>query len=393
MTPYLKALPFTALLLLSPAPPPSRQADLYKQGTEALDAERWDRAVQSFDKAAEEAGDRADAALYWKAYAQNRLGRKADAGATLQELKKRFPDSRWLKDARALEVEMRGGGEGALVAAEDDEELKLVALGGLMHADPSRALPLVEKILAGRGSEQVKQRALFVLGQSSAPEARALLFDVARGKRNRELQEEALQQLGVMGGNDARKVLDEVYAASDDPEVKERVLSSYMVAGDRGRLKAAARGEKNEQLRAHAITQLGAMGATAELWEIYQSETSRNVKETVLNGFGMAGDAEHLVTIARSEKDPLLRPQAVRRLGMVRRDRTEAPLLALYRAERDHAVKEAVAEALMMSNNARAMVELARGESDRSMKALLVQRLSTMRSKEATDYMLEILGK
>lgn len=38
-------------------------------------------------------------------------------------------------------------------------------------------------------------------------------------------------------------------------------------------------------------------------------------------------------------------------------------------------------------------VELARKETDPAMKKRIVERLSLMRSKDATDYMMEIIGK
>jgi len=48
-------------------------------------------------------GPQTDAALYWKAYAENRLGKRDAALATIADVKRRFPQSRWLKDAGALE--------------------------------------------------------------------------------------------------------------------------------------------------------------------------------------------------------------------------------------------------------------------------------------------------
>src|SRR5947207_14339052 len=60
-----------------------REEALYERGTESLDEERWDRAVEAFDKVARLGERRADAALYWKAYAQRKAGRAADALATL----------------------------------------------------------------------------------------------------------------------------------------------------------------------------------------------------------------------------------------------------------------------------------------------------------------------
>jgi len=51
-------------------------------------------------------GPQTEAALYWKAYAENRLGKRDTALTTIADLKRRFPQSRWQKDASALEIEV-----------------------------------------------------------------------------------------------------------------------------------------------------------------------------------------------------------------------------------------------------------------------------------------------
>ena len=112
----------------------SRQQELYEQGTDALDEGQWDRAAAVFAEAARQPGDRADGALYWKAYAQSKLGRKAEALATLAELGKRFPQSRWANDAAALELELKGGRNVSPDSVED-EDLKLIALSSETVAD------------------------------------------------------------------------------------------------------------------------------------------------------------------------------------------------------------------------------------------------------------------
>lgn len=46
-----------------------------------------------------------------------------------------------------------------------------------------------------------------------------------------------------------------------------------------------------------------------------------------------------------------------------------------------------------MQGNARALIDLARKETDLSMKKEIVGKLSLMGSKEATEYMMELLNK
>src|SRR5438093_5800994 len=140
------------------------------------------------------AGRKADAGLYWKAYALNKAGRAADALATIAQLRKSAPHSKWLNDARALEMEIRQrSGQRTSPETEDDEDLKLMALNGLLNTDAERALPMLEKFLNGRSSAKLRERALFVLTQSNSARARDIVVRIANGRQSPELQETAIR--------------------------------------------------------------------------------------------------------------------------------------------------------------------------------------------------------
>ncbi|MGH9742134.1 MAG: hypothetical protein ACRD51_07250, partial [Candidatus Acidiferrum sp.] len=134
-----------------------RVDELYNDGREALDEERYDQADGKFTELAGMNGPQTDAAMYWKAYAENKLGKRDSALTTIADMKKRFPQSRWLKDAGALEIEVRQStGQPAHPDSQPDEELKMLAITGLMNSDPQRAMPLLEKVLNGTGSPKEK---------------------------------------------------------------------------------------------------------------------------------------------------------------------------------------------------------------------------------------------
>src|SRR5712691_7030472 len=141
----------------------SKEEETYDRGTQALDEEHWDRAIEAFDAVVRMAGRKADAGLYWKAYGLNKAGRAADALAAIAQLRKSAPQSKWLNDARALEMEIRQrSGQRTSPETEGDEDLKLMALNGLLNTDSERALPLLEKFLTGNSSPKLRERALFV---------------------------------------------------------------------------------------------------------------------------------------------------------------------------------------------------------------------------------------
>ena len=230
-----------------------REERAYERGKKALDENRWDQALAAFDGVVQMGGSRADGALYWKAYALNKQGQRSEALAALGELQKSFPNSRWLKEAKALDVEVRqAAGQPVAPEKEPDEELKLIAINGLLNSDPERAVPLLEKFLAGNQSPRLKERALFVLTQSGSSRAREVVAQIAKGTSNPDLQIKAINYLGVFGGKANGKFLADVYASSSDAAVKRTVLHSFMVSGDRERLLAAAKSETAPELRGEA---------------------------------------------------------------------------------------------------------------------------------------------
>src|SRR5205823_10809484 len=104
---------------------------------------------------------RADGALYWKAYALNRLGRRDEAAAAIAALRRDYPNSRWLNDAQALEVEARqNSGQPVSPSDESNDDLKLIAINSILRGDPDRAVPLLEGILKSTGSPRLKDRAM-----------------------------------------------------------------------------------------------------------------------------------------------------------------------------------------------------------------------------------------
>jgi hypothetical protein len=295
-----------------------RMHELYDEGREALDQDEFQEAERSFTELVKLNGPQTDAALYWTAYAQNREGKKEAALGTIAELKKRYPQSRWKKDGEALEIEVRSStGAKANPEAQNDEDLKLLALQGLMNSNPEKAIPLVEGILNGAGSPRVKSKALFVLAQNGSPQAEEVLGKIARGQSNPEMQRKAVSYLATFGGKGAGKILAEVYTSSNDPEVKRAVIRSYIISGDREQLLTLAKSEPNPDLRKEAIRNLGITGGQTELQALYAKESDRAVKEEILNAYFIGGDAKGLIAVARTEKDPELKKKAVEKLSLM----------------------------------------------------------------------------
>jgi tetratricopeptide (TPR) repeat protein len=371
-----------------------RSSEDYSRGKSYLDRKEYDRAIDAFSRVIDNKASRADGAYYWRAYAQNKAGHRDEALAGLDELQKSYPSSRWLDDAKALQVEIRSqSGRPVSPETATDEDLKLLALNSLMNSDPERSLPMLEKLLKSSNSPKLKERALFVLAQSDSQASRNLLAGMAKGGSNPDLQSKAIEYLGIHGGRDSLQILVDVYKSSNDAQVKRTILNSFMVAGSRDNLLTAAKSESNPELKLHAIQLLGNVGGSADLAQLYSAESAPEVKRAVIQGLFISGNADKLFEIVKSEKDDNLRRFAINQLGVMGKSKTGAALTSMYAQETNADNKKAIVNALFIQSNATALVEIARKETDLNLKKAIVNQLSVMHSKEATDYLLEILSK
>ena len=223
-------------------------------------------------------------------------------------------------------------------------------------------------------------------------ESQDLLAQVARGQSGPELQIKAIQMLASMEGKRANGILEGVYRSSADVEVKKAILQSYLVSDDSAKLLEAARGETNPQLVRTAVQTLGAMGDVNQLLSLYRVKKTAEDKASIIDAFVPCGEQANgaLKEIATTETDSELRRKAIRNLG-VTGGRVGQMLVEIYQKSSDPGSKEAALDGLFIANDAHDLVALARAEKDIGMKRKIVDKLSVMGNKEASDYMMELL--
>jgi len=316
------------------------QQALYDQARDAIENSQYDQALRELNRltdqvwAGKDQPSWGDAALYWKAYSQSKLALNDEALRTIQELSKQFAKSTWVKDAKALAVEIQQAvGQPVSAELQNDEELKLLALRGVMQTDPDKGLPIIEKMLAGGATPRVRDRALFVLAQSRSPRARDIIATTAKNSANPDMQVRAIRYIGMMQGSDTNDLLAGIYRSSADVAVKRAIIQSY-----------------------------------------FQN-----------------GNADKIGEIARTEKDTDVRRLAIRDLGVMNRPGTTETLVAIYKADNSSDIRREIVNSLFVHRDAKALVDLARAEKDPSLKREIVSKLSVMKAPEATDYMLELL--
>jgi len=98
-----------------------------------------------------------------------------------------------------------------------------------------------------------------------------------------------------------------------------------------------------------------------------------------------------LTELARNEKDPGLRAEAIKSLGLMGNHGHGDDLVNIFKSDSNPEVRHAVLQALFLQNNGKALVDLARAENDPQLKKEIVSKMALVHSKEVTDYMMEIL--
>lgn len=363
-----------------------RVDNLYDRGQRDLDRHAYPEALDAFTQVASKGAAHADGALYWKAYTLDKLGRRDEALSAIADLRKSYASSRWLDDAKALEIQVKqDAGQKVSPDNQSDDDLKLLALNGLVQSDPDRAYPYLEKLLKSAQSPRLKRNALFVLAESNSPKYRQLLEQIARGGGNPDLQISAIE---YMAHRNNSQPLIQIYNSSTDPAVKRAVIRS--LANDKPAILQIAKTEKNSDLRIEAIRMLGRNVDQADLWQMYQSEQDPNVKRQILSM--LSNSPDKLLEVARSDKDLNMRRTAVTMLGSLRTQLGSADALSgLYTPGTNAEMKRTIINALAEQHNVRALIAIARKEQDPEMKRNIVRRLVDMHSPEANQFLEEIL--
>jgi tetratricopeptide (TPR) repeat protein len=244
---------------------PNAPESWYSQARAWIDRDQYDRALEPLDKVIVAKASRADAAMYWKAYSLLKLARRDEALSTLEQMQKQHPDSRWLRDARALEVEAKQAAGQSVTTNVADDDLKLLALNGIMRTDPEAALPVVEKLLAGGASVRLKERALFVLSQNKNDRAREIIASVARSTSNPDLQLLAIRYLGVSSSPEGVATLLMVYRSDSSMDTRKAIVSALASAHNNAAATNAlitlARAERNSELRTSIVRHLSMSSA------------------------------------------------------------------------------------------------------------------------------------
>ena len=192
-----------------------------------------------------------------------------------------------------------------------DTDLRIQALGSLIHTDAAKVIPMLKEIALESGNLAAARRALFVLAQSGRPEARSTVIEVA--KTGPELVRlAAVRELGHLGGPAVGNELLQVYSTAND-RVKYQVVTSLGQRDAAPALLRIAQSEQDRRLRDVAIVTLGEAGGRQQLALLYTSAAA-DAKRPIIIGLFNAHAEDELIRIAERERNPEVRAEVLGRL-------------------------------------------------------------------------------
>jgi HEAT repeat protein len=426
---------------------------LYAEGHEALNDSAYEKAARFFEQAykLDSAGERAADALYWEAFALQRLGGKKhlrEAAEVLELQVSRHRESATYNDAAGLlyriygKLAQQGDARSAqrlteltelVELAEQTEltkqaeyaeqverasqqshtdaenmELKLAALQALSNMSTDRSLPLLKKVLANRdpANSELRAQALFLLSQQPAAEAETILLDLVRNDPDPEVRKQAVFWLARVATSRSLEVLVEIARGSEDPEVRERALFALAErGGDRATSilqdLAGSRGTDPE-IRKLAIFWLGQDGERdhiAFLKDLYRTVDDPEMKEGILHGIAQSGDQEDaawLLEIAfGEEQNKDLRAFA---LHWACREMSCSPaqLRKYYSNSEDRELREMVVFLLGESDQdgaLDALIAIAKEETDPELRKVAIFWIGRYEDPRAEKFLLEIINE
>ena len=181
---------------------------------------------------------------------------------------------------------------------DDDNDVRIAALDGLLQMDADRAVPILRKVLARRDACSVglRRKALFLVSQKESPETADILVSVARTDPEPELRTQAVFWLSQVQDPKVVPILDSIATHPGDEQVRERALFSLSQQSDTRSLDALRHAAESEdmpaELREKAVFWIGQSGGASSvkyLKDLFARTKDADIKEKVLFGVSQHG--------------------------------------------------------------------------------------------------------
>jgi HEAT repeat protein len=254
-------------------------------------------------------------------------------------------------------------------AAEDNDELIIIALKTLCENDRIGCSTRVGEVLRSNKSARVKEAAIILLGRYGGNDAVPSLVQMSRTEANEKLRMRAISALGSTNDERALDVLREIAMSATYEDISPTDSAIHALASHDNARAVAILGEiatrgQNLKARTHAIELLSRRrgeNVVDELLRLYDAIPDVAVRKYVVAGLGNRKDQRainKLIEVARTATDTQLRRQAIHAIPNRGDDQDLDVLLSLYDAERDNDLKDHLLGAIGRYQNQRAYQKL-----------------------------------
>jgi HEAT repeat protein len=374
---------------------------------------------------------RAGDALYWAAFALYKNDNLDRARSLLITQERQYPKAATLRDAAALlariqtALALQGDEQarrwlndhaqgrpdtnraGGCPSEDDDDDMRVAALNGLLQMDATNAVPILKKVLARRDacSAGLRRKAVFILSQKRGAETEDMLLDVTRNDPDPEVRQQAVFWLSQVGSERAVSALDSILRTTGDAELREKALFSLsQIHNARAGqiLRDYAGNERSpEDAREKAIFWLGQQRSAenaAFLRALYAKLSGEELKEKVIFSLSQMGGADNgrwLMDIALNEREPIeMRKKALFWAGQTGGGLEQ--LVGLYERMENREMKDQLIFVYSQRHEAAALdklIEIAKTERDRELRKKAVFWLGQSHDPRAAQVLLEIINQ
>lgn len=375
--------------------------DLYYEGQQALDDNNWQAAQTKFQTLLSQADseslkqgtNRVDSALYWLSYALHKGGDSAAALESLKRLTKDYPNSTWADEARQLSDDIQGRSNPDAIINSD--ELQLTAISGLVNAPAERVVPILREVIFSDRPDRLKERALFVLSQKNSAAGNQLMAEIVVDEKQPQLQRKAIHMMALAGGQQALAVLTKLYSETNNIETRHAILKALGPADAVQELATIIASETDPDLVKEAIRSLGIAGnkATPILETLYRTSISDPEKrKTIVRSLAIADGHRVLQVLIEETNDQTpdeLVIELIKAYGIA--DGSQTFLTSMYNRFDSFDIRRQIIEALFISDNAEALINIIKNETNRELRQKAVRSLSHMDNQDATEYLIDII--
>ncbi len=376
---------------------------------------------------------RAGDALYWAAFALYKNDDPAHARSLLVTQQRRYPKAATRRDGDALFARIqtalaKQGDEEArrwlsqnaqprpdadtthtkgCASQDDDDDMRIEALKGLLQMDAANAVPILRKVLARRDacSTALRRKAVFIVSQKRTPETEDILLDAAQHDPDSEVRQQAVFWLSQVPTDRAVEMLDSILKTSSDQELLEKAifaLSQQHSPKAAEILRAyAERSNVPAEVREKAIFWLGQQHSSenaAFLRGLYAKLTDEDLKDKVIFSLSQMRGAENqrwLMDIALNEREPIeQRKKALFRASEAGADLGE--LATLYDRMQNRDMKERLIFVYSQRHEPAALdalIKIAKTEQDKELRKKAIFWLGQSHDPRAAQVLLDIINQ